>query len=401
MKAVVFLGDGMADEPIERLGGKTPLEVARTPNMDLIAREGRCGTLLTLPDGFPTSSDVANLSVLGYDLATCYSGRGPLEAASQGILLGPDEIAFRCNLITERDGVLDEYSGGHLSTEEAVDLVGTLNQAFGSDRVRFHPGVSYRNLLILRGKEFSEKVAYQKPDSSQGMVIRDLLLEPEVPEAAETARLLNDLTLRSPDVLNSHPVNEKRRAAGKKPANMIWPWSPGRRPALPPFRDKYGISGAIISAVDVIFGIGVIAGMEIIRVPGATGFIDTNYEGKADAAVDALNRHGFVYVHVEGTDEVSHLGELEKKIQAIEDLDSRLIGRVLEKAPRDVVTAVLPDHPVPIALRKHTRTPVPFAIRRPGEKPDRVQRYDEASCRAGEYGQLAGDGFMRAVIGSQ
>jgi 2,3-bisphosphoglycerate-independent phosphoglycerate mutase len=399
MKSIVFLGDGMADEPIAGLGGKTPIEAAQTPHMDQIAREGRCGTLLTLPDGFPTSSDVANLSVLGYDLATSYAGRGPIEAASQGIELVGDEIAFRCNLITEKDGILDEYSGGHLTTEEAVELITALNEAFGSDRVRFHPGVSYRNLLILKGKEFSPKVAYQKPDSSQGMNIKDLLLEPEVPEAEETARLLNDLTLRSPHVLEPHPVNGRRRAEGKKMANMIWPWSPGGRPTLTPFQEKYGITGAIISAVDVVFGIGVLAGMEIIRVPGATGFIDTNYEGKADAALDALTRHDFVYVHVEATDEVSHLGELDKKIQALQDLDSRLIGRFMENAPDDVAMGVLPDHPVPIALRKHTRTPVPFAIRRPGLEPDEVQRYGEAACRGGIYGQLEGDGFMRALLG--
>jgi 2,3-bisphosphoglycerate-independent phosphoglycerate mutase len=398
MKAVVFLGDGMADEPIQRLGGKTPLQVARTPNMDLIAREGCCGTLLTLPDGFPTSSDVANLSVLGYDLETCYSGRGPLEAASQGIELGPEDVAFRCNLITEEKGILDEYSGGHLNTDEAKELIAALNEEFGSEKIRFYPGVSYRNLVILTGKEFSPRVAYHKPDSSHGMKIEEILLVPEVPEAEVTADLLNDLTLRSREVLSSHLLNQRRVAEGKKPANMIWPWSPGRRPALPLFKDKYGLSGAMISAVDVIFGIGILAGMEIIRVPGATGFIDTNYEGKADAAVDALERHDFVYVHVEAIDEVGHLGDLEKKIQALEDFDARLVGRFMEKAPGEVILSVLPDHPVPIELRKHTRTPVPFAIRRPGDEPDGVEGYDEASCLEGSYGLLKGDGFMRALL---
>lgn len=398
MKAVVFLGDGMADEPIERLGGKTPLEVAQTPNMDLIAREGRCGTLLTLPEPFPTSSDVANLSVLGYDLEACYSGRGPLEAASQGIELGPHDVAFRCNLITERDGILDEYSGGHLTTDEAKELIGALNAEFADERVRFYPGVSYRNLLILTGKEFSAKVAYHKPDSSQGMKISEILPAPEAPEAKVTADLLTDLTLRSKDFLSAHPLNRRRVAEGKKPANMIWPWSPGGRPALPLFKDKYSVSGAMISAVDVVFGIGILAGMEIIRVPGATGFIDTNYEGKADAAVDALDRHDFVYVHLEAIDEVGHLGDLEKKIQALEDFDARLIGRFMEKGPGEVAMSVLPDHPVPIELRKHTRTPVPFAIRRTDEEPDNVQRYDEASCRAGVYGLLKGDAFMRALL---
>ncbi len=398
MKYVVFLADGMADEPLPELSNKTPLMVARTPHLDRLARNGRCGTLLTLPEGFPTSSDVANLSVLGYDLASCYTGRGPFEAISQGIKLGPHDIAFRCNLITAKDGVLDEYSGGHISSEEACELIQALNEKFGSPNIRFHPGVSYRNILILSGDEFSHQLEYHKPDSSHGRAIHSILLAPKEAHAKATAELLNQMTLDSEDLLSSHPVNKKRVSEGKKPANMIWLWSPGNKPELESFRRKYGRRGAIISAVDVIFGIGIAAGMKIIKVPGATGYIDTNYEGKADAALKALQRVDFVYVHVEAIDEVSHLGKLDLKLQAIKDFDRRVIGHFLERCPPGVTIAVLPDHAVPLKLRKHTRTPVPFAIYKPGTTPDMVAEFNEYSCHEGSLGELKGDGFMKALF---
>jgi 2,3-bisphosphoglycerate-independent phosphoglycerate mutase len=398
MKYVLFLGDGMADEPLAELGGKTPLEFAQTPNMDRIAREGRCGTFLSLPEGFPTSSDVANLSVLGYDLSECYSGRGPLEAASRGIQLGEHDIALRCNLITAKDGVLDEYSGGHISTEEARELIAALNDRFGDDSICFYPGVSYRNLLVLRGKQFSHHVNYHKPDSSQGMQIKDILLSPASPEAQSTAALLNTVQVESHDFLSSHPVNQRRVAQGKKPANMIWLWSPGGKPRLQSFSERYGKKGAIISAVDVIRGIGVLAGMEIVQVPGATGFIDTNYEGKADAALNVLDRSDFVFVHVEGIDEVSHLGKLPEKLQAIEDFDRRLIGRFLERCTYEIAIALLPDHPVPIKLRAHTCTPVPVAIRHPALAADSVKSYSERACARGPLGLLRGDQLMRTLF---
>lgn len=398
MKYVVFLADGMADEPLSELSNKTPLMVAPTPYLDRLARNGRCGTLLTLPEGFPTSSDVANLSVLGYDLASCYTGRGPFEAISQGIELGRHDVAFRCNLITVKDDILDEYSGGHLSNEEARELITALNEKFGSSQVRFYPGVSYRNILVLSGEEFSDQLEYHKPDSSQGMSVYTLLLRPKDPLAKTTVDLLNEITLNSQALLSSHPVNQKRLAEGKKPANMIWPWSPGRKPDLKPFRRKYGRRGAIISAVDVIFGIGIAARMEIIKVPGATGYVDTNYEGKADAALKALDHVDFVYVHVEAIDEVSHLGQIDLKLQAIKDFDRRVVGHFLEHCPPEVTVAVLPDHAVPLKLRKHTRTPVPFAIYRPGATPDMVSEFNEYSCREGSLGELKGDGFMKALF---
>ncbi len=398
MKYVVFLADGMADEPLAELGGKTPLMAANTPNMDMIAREGRSGTFLTLPDGFPTSSDVANLSVFGYDLTKCYTGRGPLETAAQGIDLAPDEIAFRCNLITVKDNILDDYSGGHIRNDEAKELMKTLDEKLGNKKIKFYPGVSYRNLMILKGEEFCEAINYHKPDSSHGMNINEIMSEPVNEKAKHTVDLVNELTMKSMDVLKNHPLNIKRQKDGEKPANLIWLWSPGKKPAMETFKEKYGKSGAVISAVDVIYGIGFFAKLKRINVPGATGWIDTNYEGKADYAVKALEDVDFIYVHVEAIDEVGHLGELEKKIKAIEDFDKRLMGRFFDKMKGDFAAAIIPDHPVPVKLRKHTRTPVPFAIMKPGMQPDAVQSYDEVSCLKGSYGLLKGDQFMKAVF---
>lgn len=400
MKYVVFLADGMADEPLAELGGKTPLMVANTPNMDRIAKEGRCGTFLTLPDGFPTSSDVANLSVFGYDLEKCYTGRGPLEAAAQGIDLAGDEIAFRCNLITEKNGILEDYSGGHITNKESHELMGYLEKKLGNSKMKFYPGVSYRNLLILKGEEFCEDLEYQKPDSSHGLKVLDLLAKPKSNKAKYTVDLINDLTLKSKDILDKHPINIKRIKEGENPANMIWLWSPGKKPAMETFEKKYGKTGAVISAVDVIYGIGFFAKLKRINVPGATGWIDTNYEGKADYAIKALQDVDFVYVHVEAIDEVGHLGDLEKKIKTIEEFDKRLVGRFFENMNGDFTAGVIPDHPVPVKLRKHTRTPVPFAIMKPGVKPDSVQTYDENACLQGSYGLLKNDQFMKAVFES-
>jgi len=399
MKYIIFLGDGMADEPMEELGGKTPLQAAFTPNMDSIARKGQSGAFLTLPEGFPTSSDVANLSVLGYDLATCYTGRGPLESASQGIDLAPNQIAFRCNLITVREGILEDYSGGHISNEDARALIYALQEAFGSDEVCFYPGVSYRNLLILTGEKFSEDLEYAKPDSSQDMKVDKILLKPKSKAAKYTAEFVNDLTRRSSALLESHPINMRRLKDGEPAANLIWPWSPGKKPNFIPFEEKYGKKGAVISAVDVIFGIASFARMEQIKVPGATGFIDTNYEGKAEAAIRALEKNDFVYLHVEAIDEVGHLGKLDLKIKAIEDFDRRCIGHFLKHFKGDLTSAVLPDHPVPVKKRKHTRTPVPVSICGPALKPDAVLMYDEVACLKGALGLMKGDQLMRRLFG--
>ena len=396
-KTILFLADGMADDALPELGGKTPVQHAHTPNMDRIARDGASGTFLTLPAGFPTSSDVANMSVLGYDLAKFYCGRGPLEAMSQEIDLAPDDVAFRCNLIYADGDTLVDYSGGHIEHDDAEQIMHDLAEAFNSQELSFFPGVSYRNLLILHGSQFCDRVTYEKPDASQGMHIPDLLIKPadDSKEARHTADFVNRLQARSRAFLEEHPIN----AARKEPANMIWPWSPGKRPRMTPFKQKYGASGAVISAVDVIFGLGRCAGMDIIRVEGATGFVDTNYEGKADAAVDALRTHDFVYLHVEAIDECGHMGDLKLKLQAIEDIDRRLMGRVMEQLEgQDITYLILPDHPVPVHQRIHTRDPVPVSISGPGIASDACTVYSEIDAPNGSLGLMKGDELMKLAV---
>ncbi len=398
-KAIVFLADGMADEPIAELNGKTPLEAAETPYMDSIARNGACGTFLTLPEGFPTSSDAANMSVLGYSLAQFYPGRGPIECTSQNIELADNDVAWRCNLVTVDDQkILRDYSAGHISKAHADELMDALQKQFGSEQVSFHAGVSYRNLLVLHGSEFSDKVGYFKPDSSQDEPVANLPWTPldDSKEAAYTVEFLNKLVKDCAAFLAEYPLVKSGKAAG----NYIWPWSPGRRPAFTAFKDKYaGKKGAVITAVDVIAGIGKCAGMDVIPVPGATGYIDTNYEGKAQAAIRAIEDHDFVYVHLEAIDETSHEGSLKLKMQAIHDFDSRVIKPVMDALEgRGVTFAILPDHPVPLKLRKHTRTPVPVAICGPHIQPDSVQTYSEATARNGSLGFMQGEELMRTIL---
>jgi 2,3-bisphosphoglycerate-independent phosphoglycerate mutase len=397
-KTIIFLGDGMADEPIASLGNRTPLQYARTPAMDSIARDGRSGTLLTLPMGFPTSSEVANMSVLGCDLASEYCGRGPLEAAGRGIILGPDDTAFRLNLTTVENGILRDFSGGHIGREDAGELIQALNASFGAPDVHFYSGVSYRNILVLSGDRFSPKVRTEKPDDNHGQRVADHLPAAGDPSADETAAFLRKMMDEAPRVLESHPVNRRLIRAGKRVANGVWPWSAGRAGAIRTLKDRYGVAGAVISAVDVIVGLGRCLGMDTISVPGATGYIDTNYEGKADAAIKALETHDFVYIHVEAIDEVSHEQNLEKKIRAIEDFDSRLIGRVLAAVGGGVNAAVLADHPVPVATGKHTRTPVPVAVRMRGIAPDGVGGYDEVACLKGRLGGMKGADLMNLLF---
>lgn len=398
-KAVIFLADGMADEPLPELNGKTPLEAARTPAMDAIAREGRSGTFLTLPEGLPTSSDVANMSVLGFYPERNYPGRGPIEAVSQEIRLAPDDVAFRCNLVyVSGDGVLRDYSAGHIDNAISAQLMAALQQKFGNDDVTFHPGVSYRNLLVLHGKKFSEKVNYFKPDSSQDIPVAELPLTPadDSPEARYTVEFLDRLGRLAAAFLAAHPLNRDRKA----PANHIWPWSPGKCPNLTPFEEQYlGCRGAIISAVDVVKGIGKCSGMTVVEVPGATGFIDTNYAGKVEAALNALRTHDLVYVHVEAIDECSHLGDLKLKLQAIEDFDAKIVAPIRAALANEPVRfAVLPDHPVPIHLRKHTTTPVPVAVCGPGIEPDAIDRFSEQLAPTGKLGAMKGDQLVRLLL---
>ncbi|MDD4180753.1 MAG: 2,3-bisphosphoglycerate-independent phosphoglycerate mutase [Victivallaceae bacterium] len=382
-KAIIFLADGMADEPLEELNGLTPLEAVNTPGMDAIAAAGASGTFLTLPDGLPTSSDVANMSVLGFQPELNYPGRGPIEAVSQGIELKEHDFAWRCNLVTvQPDGVLSDYSAGHIDTALADEIMAALQNEFGSDKVTFHSGVSYRNLLTLHGAEFSAQIDYHKPDSSQGIHISELGLTALTPEAEPTVRFLNKL---SSNVHNFLITNYP-----KSGATNIWPWSPGNRPELTAFSKLYkGRSGAIVSAVDVVKGIGYCTGMEVIEVPGATGFIDTNYAGKAAAALEALKHHDLVYLHVEAIDECSHMGDLKLKMQAIADFDAKIVIPVMKKLQgQDVRFAILPDHPVPIRLRQHTTTPVPVAVCGPGIEPDELLTYSENTAPLGRLGLM-------------
>lgn len=403
MKTLIILGDGMADEPIDELGGKTPLQYADTPFMDTLARLGTTGRLKTVADGFHPGSEVANMAVLGYDLPTVYEGRGVLEAASMGVDLKPDELAMRCNLVCIEGDLLKNHSAGHIRTEEADLLIRSLNRALGSDRIRFYTGVSYRHLLVIKGGY--KRLVCIPPHDIPLHPFRPNMVRAEVPEAEETAALLNQLIMQSQEVLKDHPVNLRRIQEGHDAANSIWPWSPGVRPAMQTLKSMYGIQkSSVISAVDLIRGIGVYAGMKVIHVEGATGLYDTNYEGKADAALEALKTDDLVYLHVEASDEAGHEGDVRLKIQTIEDLDHRIVGPIfqaLQTWKEPVAIAVLPDHPTPCSIRTHTNVPVPFLIYRPGDEPDPVMTFDEFSVENGKYGLLEKDEFIRQLIKSE
>ncbi|RQD79733.1 MAG: cofactor-independent phosphoglycerate mutase [Methanocalculus sp. MSAO_Arc1] len=373
-KCLLILGDGMADEPIAELGGRTVLEAASTPNMDYIARHGRMGMLQTIPSGFEPGSDIANLSVLGYDPARYYTGRGPLEAASMGVVLAHDDIAYRCNLVTVQDGVMADFSAGHISSEEGRELFASLQPALAGTSL--YSGISYRNLLLLHHARGAETTP---PHDIVGKEIDSFLPE------GEDKEILRHCMKVSAEVFADHPVNRARAREGKSEATMIWPWSGGKTPSLPSFQEQFSRSGGMISGVDLLFGIARIAKMEVIRVPGATGYLDTNYREKIRYAVDAAARLDFVYVHVEAPDEAGHLGSIEEKIRAIERLDEA-IGIALEEF--DGMIVLLPDHPTPIRLKTHTRDPVPFAVLGLGR--DETTQYSEREGERGSYGILQG-----------
>ena len=400
MKYIIVLGDGMADEPIESSGNRTPLQIAKTPSMDKLAKKGNCGLLATIPDGMSPGSEVANLSVLGYDPLTVLEGRGSLEAASMGIDILPGEMAMRCNLICIEQGKIKNHSGGHVSTEEAEILIHYLNEKLGNERLQFFPGVSYRHLLKLKGGD--KRLNCTPPHDVPGTDFRNVLIQPLSDEAKETADYLNELIIRSKALLERHPVNQKRKAEGKDPANSIWLWSPGYKPQMKKLSEEYPIrSGAVISAVDLIKGIGIYAGLESIHVAGATGGYDTDYEGKAQVALNALKEKDFVYLHIEASDEAGHDGDVELKVKTIEALDSRVLKTILEETEnRDepVTIALLPDHPTPCRIKTHTNSPVPFVIYKPGETPDKVTKYNEFSVEKGKYGLLKGNEFIKAVF---
>lgn len=402
MKFLIILGDGMADWPVPALGGKTLLQYAHTPNMDRLARLGRTGMLRTVADGFHPGSEVANMSVLGYDLHEVYEGRGVLEAANIGVDLAPDEIAARCNLVCIEGDILKNHSSGHITTEEANVLIQYLQQHLGDERVRFHTGVQYRHLLVIKGGD--KRMHCTPPHDVPLQPFHPLMVKAEVPEAQATADLVNDLILRSQALLAEHPLNKERIAAGKDPANSIWPWSFGNRPNMRPLSAMYPQiqHGSVISAVDLINGIGHYAGLRRIDVEGATGLYDTNYEGKAAAALEALKTDDLVYLHIEASDEAGHEGDVDLKLRTIENLDRRAVGPILEALEQwdePVTIAILPDHPTPCAHRTHTAEPVPFLIYRRGIAPDSVQTFDEVACQQGAYGTLEKDEFIRALLG--
>lgn len=400
MKYVIILGDGMADEPIPSLNGKTPLQAADTPTFDYMAPGSRMGMLKTVPEGFHPGSEVANMSVLGYDLPTTFEGRGSLEAASIGVDIERGEMAMRCNLICVENGKIKNHSAGHISDEEAAELIAFLSEKLGSDTVRFYPGISYRHLLKIRGGD--KRIDCTPPHDVPGTPFREVLVKADVPEAEETADLINDLILKSQVLLANHPVNKKRIAEGKDPANSIWPWSPGYRPSMPTLAERFGIkSGVVISAVDLIRGIGVYAGLKPVAVEGATGLWNTNYEGKAKAAIEAMKNNDFVFVHVEASDEAGHEGDVALKIRTIEYLDQRLCKPIVEAADRmqeSVRIAVLPDHPTPCRLKTHTSNPVPFMIYSKGENADGISEYNECSAINGSLGTLETDGFIKELL---
>lgn len=390
MKYIVLVGDGMADYPLPELGDLTPLQAANTPNMDFIAKHGRNGVARTVPDTMPPGSDVANLSIMGYDPGQYYSGRGPLEAASIGVPLEKDDIAFRCNLITEKDGLLADYSAGHISTEEAGKLIEAIDSELAND-CRFHAGVSYRHLLVMKK---CEKTVCTPPHDVVGQSVDDVL------PRGDGAEILIGLIRASKPVLETHEINRKRKKNSKNMANLIWPWGQGKALNMPHFRELYGVTGSIISAVDLLKGIGKSAGLEVIEVPGATGYLDTNFSGKAAYALDSLKDKDFVFVHVEAPDEAGHMGNVEAKIKAIEDFDEKVVGGMLNELAGygDYRILVLPDHPTPIPIRTHTRDPVPFAIYSSTGKADYVARFDEFSAREGVFGLVDGHRLMGMLM---
>ena len=429
MKHIIILGDGMADLPVERLGGKTLLQYAHKPMMDQLAREGRCGRLVTVPEGFPPGSEVANTAILGYDLNKVYEGRGPLEAASIGYDMADDDFAIRCNIITLEDGRIITHNGGNLETDDARVLIDYLNENLakpinereGCERVKFITGIQYRHLLVIKGG--NKHIVCAPPHDHPNEEWRPLLVKPESVvsdsvadthslSAQQTADLINELILKSQELLAKHPYNLAKEAKGERQANSIWPWSGGYRPSMETLMQQYPQikSGTVISAVDLIQGIGKYAGLRIVKVPGATGLADTNYEGKAQAAIDALEHDDFVFVHVEASDEAGHDGDLELKLKTIEYLDQRLIAPIYNKVKawgngceetethEQVCIAVLPDHLTPVEQRIHVGQPVPFIIWHKGITPDDVQQYDEVSCVSGSYGLLKLNEFMQALM---
>ncbi len=399
MKYVILVPDGMADYPFPEHDGRTPLEMARTPHMDRLAREGRVGLARTIPRGMAPGSDVANLSLVGYDPKRYYSGRAPLEAASMGIDMGPDDVAFRCNLVTLSAGIMGDFAAGHIPNKESHPLIAALNDALATDEIRFHPGVSYRHIMVYSGPE-KLKLKTTPPHDIIGQPY-----EKHLPRG-KGKDLIRGLMERSREILEPHEINTVRLDLGENPATQVWLWGEGHAPQMEPFADKYGPTGAMITAVDLLRGIAKCIGWDVIEVPGATGYLDTNYTGKGEYAVEALKDHDLVYVHVEAPDEASHGGHLEEKMLAIQRVDTHVLAPLLEAAERynadgeGCRVLVMPDHLTPISKKTHTAEPVPFVLWGPGFEPNGAESLSEAQAKAA--GLKVGKGFtiMEQLLGA-
>jgi len=397
MKYVIVLTDGAADYPLKELGGRTPLEAADTPHLDRLAREGAGGKLQTIPPGLVPGSDVANLSILGYNPARLYTGRGPLEAASMGIPLEDDDVVFRCNLVTVADNILADYSAGHISSREGGVLIQLLEERLGGRGLKFYPGKSYRHLLAVKEQLLEEGRGGLKTTPPHDITGREF--GPHLPRGRGSG-LLRNLITQSRIILAGQEVNEIRIDLGENPANMIWPWGEGKRPNLEAFRSKFGINGALISAVDLLQGLARIIGMAVIEVPGATGYFDTDYEGKGRAALAGLEKYDLIYLHVEAPDEAGHGGNITEKIKALERIDEHIIGPLLAAGERrgGLRIAALPDHATPIAVRSHVDDPVPFVIWGEGIKADRMETFSEKEAGRGRYRRRAGHRFLKLLL---
>ena len=398
MKYVVIIPDGLADLPLEDLDGKTPVHIARTPHLDRLAREGKCGMAKNVPRSMTPGSDVACLSLMGYDPRKYYNGRGPLEAASQKISVNSDEVVFRCNLVTIFNEMMIDYSGGHISSKEAKIMIRILNQIFAQiEGLTFYPGVSYRNLAVI-----NEKLV----DSGKGKLktvpphdILDEKISDYLPEGKGSV-FLNDILNQAATAIESHEINKIKVDLGENPANAIWLWGQGKLPEMPSFAELYGLKGAVISAVDLVKGISVCAGLDVIPVPGITGYLDTDYAAKGQYAIRALEDHDIVIVHIEAPDEAGHKGSKMEKVQCIEQIDEKIVGPVIEAIQKmgQFRILVTPDHPTPIALRTHTKDPVPFVLWGTGVTPDRVESYSEDNCKNGKFGIVKGHNLISNVL---
>ncbi len=393
MKYVVIVPDGMADEPVKILKNKTPLEEADTPNMDYLAQNGLTGLVKTIPDGMDPGSEIGNLALLGYNPQQCFFGRAPLEAASQDIMLAEDEVAFRCNLVTVQDDIMMDYSAGHITTKEAAVFIDELNKKLTLPNIKFYLGKSYRHLLILKtkfAKDFFE-IHSTPPHNIQGQNIKKY-----VPRG-NRSELLGDLMEKSRSIFAGHPINQVRIDLKENPATMIWLWGQGIKPKLPQFTEKFGVKGGIISAVDLVTGIGKLTGLKVINVPGITGYYDTNYLGKAEYALKFLQKNDFVYIHIEAPDEAGHNGDVRMKIASIEHIDKDIVGTILKyfKDKENVRILVASDHPTPVEKRAHTREPVGFVMFGKGITPDGAAKFSESLAKEKGLKFQSGEELMR------